>query len=152
CGAKTAAGSKFCDSCGAALTSTAGPTSAHAPVPSGVVGESDRPTGSSIEAQRRQLTVMVCDLVGSTELAARLDPEVLRDVVRAYQQSCDGVISHFHGNVAQYLGDGLLVYFGYPAASEHDARRAVRAGLGIIDAIATLNARLEGERAVKLSV
>jgi len=95
---------------------------------------------------------MFCDLVGSTELAARLDPEVFRDVVRAYQQSCDAVISHLHGNVAQYLGDGLLVYFDYPATSEHDARRAVRAGLGIIDAIATLNARLEGERAIKLSV
>jgi class 3 adenylate cyclase/tetratricopeptide (TPR) repeat protein len=95
---------------------------------------------------------MFCDLVGSTELAARLDPEVLRDVVRSYQQVCDAVIGRLHGNVAQYLGDGLLVYFGYPVAREDDARRAVRAGLGVIDAIATLNARLQRERGITLAV
>jgi class 3 adenylate cyclase/predicted ATPase len=104
------------------------------------------------EPQRRQLTVMFCDLVGSTELAVRLDPEVLRDVVRSYQQACDVVIGQLHGNVAQYLGDGLLVYFGYPVASEDDPRRAVRAGLGIIEAMATLNARLKRERAITLAV
>jgi class 3 adenylate cyclase/predicted ATPase len=104
------------------------------------------------EAERRQLTVMFCDLVGSTELAGRLDPEVLRDVVRSYQQACDGVIGRLHGHVAQYLGDGVLVYFGYPVAREDDPRRAVRAGLGIIEAIAVLNTRLQHEAEVTLAV
>ena len=71
---------------------------------------------------------MFCDLVGSTALAARLDPEVSRNVVRSYQEACDAVISPLHGHVAQYLGDGLLVYFGYPIAREDDPQRAVRAG------------------------
>ena len=98
------------------------------------------------DAERRQLTVLFCDLVGSTELAARLDPEILRDVVRAYQQTCDAVIQRFRGHVAQYLGDGLLVYFGYPVAGEDDPRRAVHAGLGIIDELAALNERLRREQ------
>src|SRR6266568_2802168 len=80
-------------------------------------------------AERRQLTVLFCDLVDSTALAARLDPEELREVVRAYQDTCAKVIARFEGHIAQYLGDGLLVYFGYPQAHEDDAPRAVRAGL-----------------------
>ena len=83
------------------------------------------------EAERRQLTVLFCDLVDSTALAARLDPEELREVVRAYQAACAEVIERFEGHIAQYLGDGLLVYFGYPLAHEDDAQRAVRAGLGM---------------------
>jgi class 3 adenylate cyclase/predicted ATPase len=86
-------------------------------------------------AERRQLTVMFCDLVGSTALSARLDPEDLREVVRQYQQTCATVIQRHDGHIAQYLGDGLLVYFGYPIAHEDDARRAVRTGLEIIEAI-----------------
>jgi class 3 adenylate cyclase len=85
-------------------------------------------------AERRQLTVMFCDLVGSTALSTRLDPEELRDIVRAYQQTCAEVIQRHDGYIAQYLGDGLLVYFGYPVAHEDDARRAVRTGLEIIQA------------------
>src|SRR5712692_1865754 len=81
------------------------------------------------EAERRQLTVMFCDLVGSTALSTQLDPEELREVVRAYQETCTGVIRRFDGHLAKYLGDGLLVYFGYPRAHEDDAQRAVRAGL-----------------------
>ncbi len=84
-------------------------------------------------AERRQLTVMFCDLVGSTALSEQLDPEELRDVVRTYQETCTAVIHRYDGYVAQHLGDGLLVYFGYPAAHEDDAARAVRAGLGIIE-------------------
>ena len=76
---------------------------------------------------------MFCDLVGSTALSAQLDPEDLREVVRQYQQTCAEVIQRHEGYLAQYLGDGLLVYFGYPAAHEDDARRAVRTGLEIID-------------------
>jgi class 3 adenylate cyclase/tetratricopeptide (TPR) repeat protein len=86
-------------------------------------------------AERRQLTVMFCDLVGSTALSARLDPEDLREVVRQYQQTCAEVIQRHDGYIAQYLGDGLLVYFGYPTAHEDDARRAVRAGLEIIQTL-----------------
>jgi pyruvate/2-oxoglutarate dehydrogenase complex dihydrolipoamide acyltransferase (E2) component len=85
---------------------------------------------STPEAERRQLTVLFCDLVGSTALSAQLDPEDLREVVRAYQETCAKVIARFDGHIAQYLGDGLLVYFGYPLAHEDDAQRAVRAGLG----------------------
>src|SRR5262245_7893638 len=79
--------------------------------------------------ERRQLTVMFCDLVDSTALSEQLDPEELRETVRAYQAACAEVISRFEGHIAQYLGDGLLVYFGYPLAHEDDAARAVRAGL-----------------------
>jgi TOMM system kinase/cyclase fusion protein len=91
------------------------------------------------EAERRQLTVMFCDLVGSTALSERLDPEELREVVRAYQQTSSAVIDHYDGHIAQHLGDGLLVYFGYPMAHEDDAQRAVRAGLGIIEALQRLS-------------
>jgi class 3 adenylate cyclase len=104
------------------------------------------------EAERRQLTVLFCDLVDSTPLAGQLDPEDLREVVRAYQRTCAVVIDHFDGHIAQYLGDGLLVYFGYPAAHEDDALRAVRAGLGMVEAIGRLNTRLERERGVRLAV
>jgi class 3 adenylate cyclase len=87
------------------------------------------------EAERRQLTVMFCDLVGSTALSAQLDPEELRAVVRGYQETCTAVIQRYEGHIAQHLGDGLLVYFGYPTAHEDDAARAVRAGLEIIAAL-----------------
>ena len=96
-------------------------------------------TPSPPEAERRQLTVLFCDLVDSTALASQLDPEDLREVVRAYQEVCAQVITRFEGHIAQYLGDGLLVYFGYPRAHEDDAQRAVRSGLAMVQAMATLN-------------
>jgi class 3 adenylate cyclase/tetratricopeptide (TPR) repeat protein len=96
-------------------------------------------TTLSDEGERRQLTVMFCDLVGSTPLSERLDPEELRDLIRAYQHACSAVIARFNGHIAKYLGDGLLVYFGYPLAHEDDAQRAVRAALGIIAGMQTLN-------------
>ena len=86
-------------------------------------------------AERRQLTVMFCDLVGSTALSEQLDPEEYREVVRAYQETCTAVIRRYEGHLAQHLGDGLLVYFGYPVAHEDDAQRAVRTGLEIITAL-----------------
>jgi class 3 adenylate cyclase/tetratricopeptide (TPR) repeat protein len=104
------------------------------------------------EAERRQLTVLFCDLVDSTVLASQLDPEELREVVRAYQEACAKVIARFEGHIAQYLGDGLLVYFGYPQAHEDDAQRAVRAGLGMVEALGQLNTCLERERKVHLAV
>ena len=88
----------------------------------------------------------------STRLSSQLDPEELRQVVQAYQATCAKVIARFEGHIAQYLGDGLLVYFGYPLAHEDDAQRAVRAGLGIIEAMGQLHTSLGPEREVHLAV
>jgi class 3 adenylate cyclase len=92
-----------------------------------------------VEAERRQLTVMFCDLVGSTELSGRLDPEDLREVIGAYHRAVAHVVRSLDGLVAKYMGDGVLVYFGYPQAHEDDAERAVRAGLGVIDGVGRLD-------------
>jgi class 3 adenylate cyclase/predicted ATPase len=92
-------------------------------------------------AERRQLTILFCDLVGSTALAAALDPEDMREVIRAYQDCCAGVIARFDGHVARFMGDGVLAYFGYPVAHEDDAERAVRAALDLVAAVAGLSAR-----------
>jgi class 3 adenylate cyclase len=89
---------------------------------------------ASIDAERRQLIVMFCDLVGSTSLSTRFDPEDLREVIGAYHRAVAEIITGFDGFVAKYMGDGVLIYFGYPQAHEDDAERAVRAGLGTIDA------------------
>ena len=110
------------------------------------------PASRPPDAERRQLTVVFCDLVDSTGLARQLDPEDLREVVRAYQETCAKVIARFDGHIAQYLGDGLLVYFGYPLAHEDDAQRAVRAGLGMVEAVGQLNTRLAQEWGVSLAV
>src|SRR5262245_6142115 len=96
------------------------------------------PTLSTPEAERRQITVMFCDLVGSTSLAERLDPEDLRNVVRKYHTCCADIVGRFGGSVAQYLGDGIMVRFGYPRAHEDDAERAIRCGLEITKAGAGL--------------
>jgi len=130
-------------------SSSAPPALAHAQTVQGAQLSADRATP---EAERRQLTVLFCDLVDSTALSSQLDPEDLREVVRAYQAICAKVIQRFDGYIAQYLGDGLLVYFGYPQAHEDDAQRAVRTGLGMVEAIATLNRRMEQRQGVRLAV
>lgn len=89
-------------------------------------------------AERRQLTVMFCDLVGSTALSARLDPEDLREIIGAYHRCCAATVERNGGFVAKYMGDGVLVYFGYPQAHEHDAERAVQAGLALVEAVPKL--------------
>src|SRR5215831_17290944 len=104
------------------------------------------------EAERRQLTVMFCDLVDSTPLSSQLDPEEYRDMVRAYQNVCTEVIQRYEGYTAQLLGDGLLVYFGYPQAHEDDAQRAVRTGLEILDAMEALNNRIEHDKGIRLAL
>ena len=104
------------------------------------------------DAERRQLTVLFCDLVGSTMLSGQLDPEDLRAVVRAYQETAAGVIQRYEGHIAQYLGDGLLVYFGYPQAHEDDAQRAVHTGMELVEALSGLNTRLEASYGVQLAV
>jgi class 3 adenylate cyclase/tetratricopeptide (TPR) repeat protein len=114
---------------------------------------SPAPTAPALpDAERRQLTVLFCDLVDSTALASRLDPEDLRIVVQAYQATCAEVIQRFDGHIAQHLGDGLPVYFGYPQAHEDDVRRAVQSGLGMVEALRTLNTRLEPAHGVRLAV
>jgi class 3 adenylate cyclase len=98
--------------------------------------------------ERRQLTVMFCDLVGSTELSARLDPEDLCGIIGAYQRRCSELIEGHGGFIARYMGDGVLAYFGYPRAHEHDTERAVRAGLALVEAVP----KLKADTAVPLQV
>jgi class 3 adenylate cyclase len=90
-------------------------------------------------AERRQLTVMFCDLVGSTPLSARLDPEDLRGIIGAYHRCATEIVDGFGGFVARYMGDGVLVYFGYPQAHEDDAERATRCGLALVDRVPQLD-------------
>jgi SAM (Sterile alpha motif) domain-containing protein/adenylate/guanylate cyclase family protein len=110
---------------------------AHPPLPGLVPGTAGEGR-VGVEAERRQLIVMFCDLVGSTPLATRFDPEDLREIVGAYHRCVADAVSRFAGFVAKYMGDGVLVYFGYPEAHEDDAERAVRAGLAVIDAVGKL--------------
>jgi class 3 adenylate cyclase/predicted ATPase len=153
CGFANPLQARFCGQCATPLASSDEP-----PVPTRPAGPSPPQPESNTEGrsraapaepmgpERRQLTVMFCDLVGSTALAAQLDPEELRDVVQAYQATCDEVIRRYDGHIAQYLGDGLVVYFGYPRAHEDDARRAGHAALEILESLATLNRGLEDQR------
>ncbi len=151
CGNELEAQARFCDACGAAVdaavTAAAAPPGEPVP-PAPHVGDA----GVAGRAERRQLTVMFCDLVGSTELAGRLDPEDLRELERAYQDVCTRAVTRFDGFVARYMGDGILAYFGYPQAHEDDAERAVRAGLGVVEAVAQLDGDLGRRRGVRLAV
>jgi class 3 adenylate cyclase/predicted ATPase len=106
-----------------------------------VAGVPEEPAAS---AERRQLTVMFCDLVGSTALSGRLDPEDLRGIIVAYHRCCTNLIEHNGGFVAKYMGDGVLAYFGYPRAHEHDAERAVRAGLALVEVVPKLETAIAG--------
>jgi class 3 adenylate cyclase/predicted ATPase len=105
-----------------------------------------------MEPERRQLTVMFCDLVGSTALSHALDPEDLRDVVRSYQECTGKVIARYDGFIARYMGDGILAYFGFPHAHEDDAARAIHAGIEIVEALGQVSAIPDGKRADALSV
>jgi class 3 adenylate cyclase/predicted ATPase len=130
CGFENEPSAKFCGGCGKPI----GEGIAPAPV-------TGTPAPSAKSAERRQLTVMFCDLVGSTELSARLDPEDLREVIGAYHRAVAEIVAGFDGFVAKYMGDGVLAYFGYPRAHEDDAERAIRAGLGAIDAVCRLEVK-----------
>ena len=154
CGAELPSGARFCDECGTVIYEAVEPTPERAP-------RSDAPkhraeeipqSESAVEGERRHLTVLFCDLVESTTLASQLDPEDLREVVRGYQEAAAEVVDRYQGHVAQYLGDGLLVYFGYPRAHEDDAERAVRAGLGMVQAIGQLNPQLQEKFGLQLAV
>ena len=109
-----------------------------ATVPTAAVTAAPSDAPAPTDAERRQLTVMFCDLVGSTLLSGRYDPEDLREIVGAYQRCVADTVARFAGFVAKYMGDGVLVYFGYPEAHEDDAERAVRAGLAVIDTVGGL--------------
>jgi class 3 adenylate cyclase/tetratricopeptide (TPR) repeat protein len=144
CGVPAEAGEKFCGRCGGRLPTVAPAPGAPTPTP--------EPDAAVPAGERRQLTVLFCDLVGSTELSAKLDPEDLREVVRAYQGAAAGAVERFGGHVAQYLGDGILAYFGYPQAHDDDAERALRAGLAAIDGVGALRERLGRPLAVRVGV
>ena len=134
CGHNNAAGSNFCANCGAPLIST-GLTRFVA---------SEPPPSPSLEAvERRQVTIMFCDLVGSTALSAGLDPEDLRALIAAYYREVTAEVQRFGGSVARLIGDGVLICFGYPAAHEDDAERAVRTGLALVAAIRRLKVHPE---------
>src|SRR5271167_703284 len=125
---------------------------APAPAPTATPASAPPPAPAPAQAERRQLTVMFCDLVGSTALSAGMDPEDLRDVIASYQNRCSAVIRRYDGFVAKYMGDGILVYFGYPRAHEDEAERSVRVGLDIVDAMAELNAAVPRPPGVELAV
>ena len=138
CTSENPPGKKFCGDCGADLSQpTAAPRSAESAA-APVVGEHDGPHEVP-EGERRHLTVLFCDLVGSTEIASHLDPEEWREIVGGYHHAAAQAIERFGGHVAQYLGDGVMAFFGYPEAHDNDAERAARAGLAILDAISKLN-------------
>ena len=105
------------------------------------VAEAPQASPQHAEAERRQLTVMFCDLVGSTEISTRLDPEDVRELMRRYQDTVAGVVARFEGHVAKFLGDGVLAFFGWPRAYEDQAERAVRSGLAAVEAVANLKTK-----------
>jgi class 3 adenylate cyclase len=139
CGAENPPQFKFCGECGSALIDAAASgvvvdTAKRDPARDGVPAVPNRREG-----ERRHLTVLFCDPVGSTEIAAQLDPEDWRETVAGYHRAAAEAITRFGGHVAKYLGDGVMAFFGYPEAHDNDAERAARAGLAIIDAISKLN-------------
>ena len=115
-----------------------------------LAGAEDKPRKG--EAERRQLTVMFVDLVGSTELSARLDPEDVGQVIRSYQVACAEVVERWDGYIAKFMGDGVLAYFGWPRAHEDDAERAVRAGLDVTDAIGKLATPVNSALAARVGI
>ena len=163
CGFENPEGMKFCGECGTALHAAKTPAPANRnqrqggitarQVPRSAVPTMLTPSlAAAPDAERRQLTVLFFDLVGSTALSAQLDPEELHDVVWAYQETCTDVIRRYEGQIAQHLGDGLLVYFGYPVTHEDDARRAIHAGLGILAELQDLNRRLSHPLQVRIGI
>src|SRR5712671_5521987 len=151
CGTDNAAGSRFCNQCATSLNKLcpkcasdnapearfcaqcAAPLDGAAPI------RAEAEPSDGLTGERRHLTVLFCDLVGSTAIAAQLDPEEWRETVGGYQRAAAEAMTRFGGHVAKYLGDGVMAFFGYPEAHDNDAERAARAGLAILDAISKLN-------------
>jgi class 3 adenylate cyclase/ribosomal protein L40E len=143
CKAENPPTSDFCGKCGASLGE---------PVPSQPTASPEPASAAQGTAVARHLTVLFCDLVGSTPLSHQLDAEEWREVIAKYQQAASSAVARFGGYVAKNLGDGLLIYFGWPAAREDDSERAARAGLAILDAMTPLNAALAVGDGMRLAV
>ena len=141
CDAEIRPGARFCSNCGKKIESATTPGPALSP-----------PAPVTASAERRHLTVMFCDLVGSTALSARLDPEDMREVIGAYHRCCAENITKTGGFVAKYMGDGVLAYFGYPRAHEDDAERAVRAALALVNAMQNLHTPIHAALQVRIGV
>ncbi len=142
CGHENEPRNRFCGQCGHKLDGAA-PKS---------TGTKERPAQKESPVERRQITVLFCDLVGSTDLSDRMDPEDLRELVREYQLAASQVIDRYGGHIAQYLGDGILVYFGYPRAYEDSPRRALLTGLGIVEAMTELSLSIRARYGIDLAV
>jgi class 3 adenylate cyclase/tetratricopeptide (TPR) repeat protein len=132
CEAPNSPEDRFCGDCGERLANAASSSTSESPRAASTVHLT---THTEKPAERRHLTVLFCDLIGSTELSSRLDPEELTDIYASYRKLCEQVVARYDGYVAEYLGDGIVVYFGYPNALERSAERAVRAALAVIDAV-----------------
>src|SRR5260370_10145871 len=126
CGFENPSEARFCAQCGT-------PLDVAAPI------RAEAEPNDGLTCERRHLTVLFCDLVNSTSIAAQLDPEEWREIVAGYHHAAAHAIERFGGHVAQYLGDGVIAFFGYPEAHDNDAERAARAGLAILDAMSKLN-------------
>ncbi|WP_455376294.1 adenylate/guanylate cyclase domain-containing protein [Kaarinaea lacus] len=138
---------KFCGNCGTPLDAGNNTTdNQHSS------GTASLGTGDDTHAERRQLTVMFCDVVGSAALSEIIDPEDLRDIMGDYRDTCQKAVAKYQGHIAQYLGDGILTYFGYPSANEDDAYRAVQTGLELIRSIRQLNEQLFQQKGIRLSI
>lgn len=133
-------GDRFCGGCGTALPGL------RPPAPAKATGRADD------DAERRPLTILFTDLVGSTGMSLQMDAEDLRDIIRGYQVSCARVIERYGGFVARYMGDGIMAYFGYPHAHEDDTERAIRAALDVVEAVRALDANVGEEKGVRLAV
>lgn len=158
CHFETAPSARFCEQCGERLQRSCAQCGAEVSREARFCSGCATPVGgvavasaAAAEGERRHLTVMFCDLVGSTPLAAKLDPEDVHALLQRFQATCARVVKQYDGHIAQYLGDGLLVLFGYPRAHEDDACRAAHASLGVLEALARLNEGLEAEHGLRLS-
>src|SRR5208283_3071109 len=129
CNSDNAVDAKFCADCGKPLNTPVSPS----------VAETPPVQAPGVDGERRHLTILFCDLVGSTTLAAQVDPEEWRATVAGYQRAASEAIARFGGEVVRYVGDGIMAFFGYPVAHDNDAERAARAGLAILDAIEQIN-------------
>ena len=145
CGAINPANFEFCGQCAHSLANAQSTDNTHPDAGS-------LHTSARDEAERRQLTVLFCDIVNSSALSANIDPEDLRDIMREYRATCSEIVARYDGHVAQHLGDGILVYFGYPHAHEDDAHRAVYTALEIIERIRQINFPLENSEDIQLAV
>jgi class 3 adenylate cyclase len=154
CRAPYEAGQKFCNQCGTRIGSHAevGTPEPQASHQHRHIAEETPPSRNVLDAERRQLTVLFCDMVGFTELASRLDPEVLQGIVRSYEDTCAACVTRYEGYVFQRLGDGIVAFFGFPLAHEGEAERAIHAGLSIIESLAKLDVPDAGHLAVRIGI